>query len=262
MIDIGANLAHDSFDADREQVFHDAWSAGLTGIVLTGSSFESNQKAADIAASAPKNTVWSTAGLHPHHAKEWDEAHDQQVRHLCQARAAIAVGETGLDYFRDFSPRDVQCEVFEAQLKIAVDLQLPLFLHQRDAHEDFFSLLKQYRPKLKEVVVHCFTGTAEELADYISADCHIGITGWICDERRGAHLLDCVGSIPENRLMIETDAPYLMPRTIRPKPKTRRNVPANLGYVAQTIADATGRSLEAIKTTTATNSRRFFRLEE
>src|SRR6185312_13744644 len=123
----------------------------------------------------------------------------------CASRRAV--GQTGLDYNRNYSPRDVQLAVFERQLAIAAELGKPLFLHQRDAHADFVALLRRWRDKVPAAVVHCFTDSREALADYLALDCHVGITGWICDERRGSHLRELVREIPADRLMIETDAP-------------------------------------------------------
>jgi TatD DNase family protein len=168
----------------------------------------------------------------------------------------------GLDFFRDFSPRPVQERVFERQLETAAEAGLPVFLHQRDAHERFLLILKTYRDALPGAVAHCFTAGREELYAYLDLDCHIGITGWICDQRRGRHLLEIVGDIPADRLMLETDAPYLMPRTIRPRPETRRNEPANLPYVLETVAAARGETPEAVAEATTATARAFFGLPE
>jgi TatD DNase family protein len=174
----------------------------------------------------------------------------------------VAVGETGLDFFRDFSPRDVQEQSFVEHIELAVELQMPMFLHMREAHDHFFAILREYRDKLPDVVVHCFTGEENELRDYLDLDCHIGITGWICDERRGHHLRDFVGLIPAGRLMIETDAPYLLPRDIRPKPKTRRNEPLHLPHILRVIAAARGEAPEATAEHTTRAARAFFSLPE
>ncbi|MDH5737872.1 MAG: TatD family hydrolase, partial [Gammaproteobacteria bacterium] len=172
-----------------------------------------------------------------------------------------AIGETGLDFFRDFSPRTVQEKSFESHIEMAMALQMPLFLHERDAWPRFAQILKSYRDQLGNVVVHCFTGAKEALYDYLDMDCHIGITGWLCDERRGAHLIPLMSSIPADRLMIESDAPYLLPRTIRPKPKSRRNEPFYLPFVCEAVAMATGRTTDQIAQETTGNARRFFNLE-
>jgi TatD DNase family protein len=231
VIDIGANLAHDGFDADRDAVLQRAWDAGLEAIVITGSSAESSRRAIEIA-HQHRGRVFATAGLHPHHAAEWDAAHAMLFRELATDPSLVSLGECGLDYFRDLSPRDAQRKAFEAQLVLAAELRKPLFLHQRDAHGDFLAMLREHRDRLGAVCVHCFTDTRAAAEDYLSLDCHIGITGWICDERRGRHLLEIVPLIPRDRLLLETDAPYLLPRTI-PKallpprrPPQRTRVPA------------------------------------
>ncbi len=261
MIDIGANLAHDNFDADRDAVLKRAWDAGIEAIVVTGSNYVSNEKALQLARAHP-GRLYATAGLHPHHAMEWDETHASQVAQLAQEAEVAAVGECGLDYFRDLSPRDAQRRAFIAQLGLAVQSEKPAFLHQRDAHTDFVAILRDYRRALADCVVHCFTDTAAALDDYIALDCYIGITGWICDERRGKHLFDAVKRIPAERLLIETDAPYLLPRTVKPHPSHRRNEPAFLPWVLRSIAAARGDDEKTLATVTTANARRFFRLPQ
>jgi TatD DNase family protein len=259
LIDIGANLAHDSFDNDRDDVVQRAIDAGVTRIVVTGSSDESNVQAAALAESQP-DTLYSTAGVHPHHASDYDEASDALIRDLVEKDVVVAVGECGLDYFRNFSPREAQLDAFRKQLDIAKDCGLPVFLHQRDAHDDFVEVLEAALPDLSRAVAHCFTGEGESLHEYIAMGLYVGVTGWICDERRGQHLQDIVSIIPDNRLLIETDAPYLLPRTIRPRPRTRRNEPAFLPYVLRTVAEARGQSADHVAGITTANAVRFFGL--
>ena len=259
LIDIGANLTHDSFDSDRDAVVQRAVNAGVTRMVLTGSSVTGSQDAIELAHSNPAR-FRATAGMHPHHAAEYSDAAHQSFADMCNDELVVAVGECGLDYFRDFSPRAAQRHAFGCQLELATANQLPVFLHQRDAHEDFMAILE---PKMKHIargVAHCFTGTANELRDYISLGLYVGITGWICDERRGAHLKDIIGLIPPERLLIETDAPYLLPRTLKPRPKTRRNEPAYLVEVLRVVAEALGRDAGAVAAETTANARRFFAL--
>lgn len=260
LIDIGANLAHDSFDEDRDEVLQRAADAGVSKIIITGSSRQSNVAAARLAEADP-GRLYATAGVHPHHAADYDDACDQQIRSLTQQAAVVAVGECGLDYFRNFSPRDAQLDAFRAQLQIAADTGLPVFLHQRDAHDDFVEVLEPALPNLSRAVAHCFTGEGESLREYLAMNLWIGITGWICDERRGAHLKEIVPLIPDDRLLIETDAPYLLPRTISPKPKSRRNEPAFLVEVLRVVAAARGQSEEHVANITAANATRFFALD-
>lgn len=261
MIDIGANLTHDSFNSDREAVLERAWQAGLNAIVITGSSIESAQQALKICAAHPEKSLFTTAGLHPHHADDWSQDCEQAIREIARNPAVVSLGECGLDYFRTLSKPESQRKALRAQLELAASLRKPLFLHQRDAHEDFLGILREFRPHLSQVCIHCFTDTAQAAEDYLALDCHIGITGWICDERRGASLVDIVKQIPEDRLMIETDAPYLLPRNLpkteRPR-NARRNEPAFLPYVAQKIAEARGDTVVRIQSLTETNARRFF----
>lgn len=259
LIDIGANLAHDSFDDDRDDMMQRAHAAGVQTMIVTGSSDASNARAAELARTHP-GVLYSTAGVHPHHASDYTNESDAQIRSLVEDDVVVAVGECGLDYFRNFSPREAQLDAFRRQLDIARDTGLPVFLHQRDAHDDFVEVLEPALPVLSRAVAHCFTGEGESLREYLAMGLYIGITGWICDERRGKHLHDIVHLIPDNRLLIETDAPYLLPRTIKPKPETRRNEPMFLTEVVKVVAEARDQTVEHVARITTANARRFFNL--
>jgi TatD DNase family protein len=259
LIDIGCNLTHDSFDSDRARVLELAHEAGVAQMIVTGASEEGSKAALQLAREHPRQ-LYATAGVHPHRATEFDDDTEALLRQLAAEPEVVAVGETGLDYFRDFSPRDQQRAAFQRQLGIGMDTGLPLFLHMRDAHDDFLAILREVREQLSDVVVHCFTGNREELHDYLDLDCHIGITGWICDERRGTHMLDFLQDIPADRLMIETDAPYLKPRNLRPRVKSHRNEPRWLPWILGTIAEARKEPREMLAQQTTANARRFFRI--
>jgi TatD DNase family protein len=259
LIDIGANLTHESFRDDFDAVLDRARTHGVTRMIVTGASHTGSEHALDLARAHP-GFLYATAGVHPHHAIDYNDATDALLRTLVHAPEVRAVGETGLDYNRNYSPRDVQLQVFERQLQIAVDVGKPLFLHQRDAHHDFIALLKKYRDKVPAAVVHCFTDTREALHDYLALDCHIGITGWICDERRGTHLREFVREIPANRLMIETDAPYLLPRTVRPQPSHRRNEPMFLKHICEEIARDRGEAVDVTAANSTAAANAFFSL--
>ncbi|QDH22159.1 hypothetical protein FFV09_15690 [Saccharibacillus brassicae] len=258
-IDIGVNLMHRSFGSDRERVVEAAVQAGVTPLILTGTSVRSSQAAAEYARAYP-GRLYATAGVHPHDAKSCDAHTLQALRELAAGGEVFAIGECGLDYNRDFSPRDVQREVFAQQIGLAAELALPLFLHERDAHADFARLLREHRPENVPAVVHCFTGSEEELRAYLEMGLHIGITGWICDERRGRQLRELVRLIPPDRLMIETDAPFLTPRDLRPKPKDGRNEPAFLPHIAAAVAECTGRSAESVMDQTTKTAKTFFNI--
>ena len=262
LTDIGANLAHDSFDADRDAVLARAAAAGVGRILVTGSCLDSSYRAAELSGERQGVSLFATAGLHPHHASHWNADMAACMRELSGHPRVVALGECGLDYHRNISPPDLQREAFAAQLDLAVELGRPVFLHQREAHADFLAILRPRLADLPGAVVHCFTGTAEELEDYIALDVYIGITGWICDERRGTHLKDCVHRIPDQRLLIETDAPYLLPRSLSPRPKTRRNEPQWLPEVAATVAAARGSTAAAVGRLTSTNAGRLFGLAD
>ncbi|MGH8031241.1 MAG: TatD family hydrolase [Luteimonas sp.] len=259
LIDIGANLSHDAFDADRDAVLQRAHDAGVTQLVITGASREHSPKALALAKTRP-GVLFATAGVHPHHARDYSDECDAELRALIAHDDVVAVGECGLDYFRDLAPRPAQRRAFERQLQIAVDTQKPLFLHQRDAHDDFVAVMNNFAGRLGNAVVHCFTGTRKELFACLDRDWHIGITGWLCDERRGQHLRELAPHIPANRLMIETDAPYLLPRTVKPPPSHRRNEPMYLAHIAHALAHDRGEDASITAATTAATARAFFGL--
>jgi TatD DNase family protein len=180
------------------------------------------------------------------------------LRGLAGLAEVGAVGECGLDYFRNFSPHADQQRAFRVQLELAAECGKPVFLHQRDAHSAFKEILREFRPRLAGGVAHCFTGDAAELDDYLDLDLHIGITGWISDERRGLHLRELVRRVPADRLLLETDAPYLLPRDLQPKPRSRRNEPRFLPHVLAAVATARGESLAAVANATTRNALQLF----
>ena len=264
LVDIGSNLTHESFAADREAVIERAAAAGVTRQVVTGADLASSRAAAAMAAAAlaaaAPSRLWSTAGVHPHHASGFDSAVRDGLRELLEQPRVVAVGECGLDYFRNFSPPAAQRSAFIAQLEIAADTCKPVFLHQRDSHEDFVAILADFRGRLSGAVAHCFTGDAAQLEDYLGLGLSIGITGWVCDERRGLRLREVVPTIPADRLMIETDAPYLLPRDLRPRPAARRNEPAFLAHIARVVADLRGETVEVLAASTTRTAVEFFGL--
>jgi TatD DNase family protein len=259
LVDIGANLTHDSFNADRDDVINRAFDAGITRMILTGASEQGSIDALALAQSM-RGRMFATAGIHPHHAADYTDEVHELIRSLSGHEEVVAIGECGLDYFRNFSPRDDQRQAFGRQLDIAADTGLPVFLHQRDAHDEFVEILEPRMQHLSRAVAHCFTGGENELREYLDMGLYIGITGWICDERRGAHLNQIVGLIPADRLMLETDAPYLLPRSVQPKPASRRNEPFYLREVLRVVAKARGESEEQVAADTTRTAEQFFSL--
>jgi len=260
LIDIGANLTHAAFREDLAQVLERAVRAGVSTIVVTGTSLAASAQAAQLAEAHP-GLLRATAGVHPHHAGDCDAATIPALRALAAHASVVALGECGLDFNRNYSAHPDQERWFVAQLELACELGKPLFLHSRDAHPRFAELLRGHRDGLPRAVAHCFTGEREELRAYLDLDLYIGITGWICDERRGLHLRELVREIPGDRLLLETDAPYLTPRDLRPQPKARRNEPAFLAHILRAVALARGEAPETLGAATARNARRFFNLE-
>jgi len=234
-IDIGANLTNKSLMHDLDAVIERAVNAGVKHIIVTGTSIEDSSQAIRLCRQYPDQLL-CTVGVHPHHASDWALESAENLRDLAHSDCVRAVGETGLDFNRNFSPQDTQIEAFRRQLELAITLNKPVFSHQRDAHPVFIDILREYRDKLVNIVVHCFTDNRAALSDYLDLDCHIGITGWICDERRGTELAQLVKYIPDNRLMAETDLPYLLPRNLQQKPANRINEPAYLPHIIQPIA--------------------------
>ena len=258
LIDIGANLTHPAFHGDLPGVLERAAAAGVAAIVVTGTSVPESTAALRLAKDHP-GRLFATAGVHPHHARECDATTIPALRVLASQKEVVAIGECGLDFNRNYSPHPDQEQWFEAQVDLAIELKKPLFLHSRDAHPAFRDLLKR-KTGLPPAVAHCFTGDREELRAYLDLGLYVGITGWICDERRGAHLLELVREVPADRLMVETDAPYLTPRTLRPQPKARRNEPAFLPHVLATVARALGKPPAQVAEETTRNARTFFGL--
>jgi TatD DNase family protein len=260
IIDIGINLTHASFREDRDAVVARARAAGVTQMILTGTSLPGSRRALEL---ARQYGLYATCGVHPHDAKNAADVSSPRglasLRELAADPRCVAVGECGLDFDRDFSPRPIQESVFESQLALAAENRKPVFLHERAAHDRFTAILSAHRPQLSNAVVHCFTGSERELDAYLALDCHIGITGWICDERRGKHLYSLLPRIPLERLMIETDAPFLIPRNLKPRPN--RNEPALLIHVLSAVAAARKLPVEEVAAATTRNARRFFALE-
>jgi TatD DNase family protein len=250
LLDIGANLTHASFRDDLPQVLERARAAGVA-VLVTGTTAEETRKALAL-------DFHTTAGVHPHHARDCGPQTIPELRELAKDPRVVAIGECGLDFNRNYSPHPDQEKWFVAQIELALSLSKPLFLHSRDAHPRFCQIISYYKPE--KAVAHCFTGEREELRAYLDLGLYIGITGWICDERRGRHLIELVREIPRDRLLLETDAPYLTPRDLHPQPKARRNEPSFLPHIARAVARALGRPVEEVAAETTRNARALFGL--
>ncbi len=298
LVDIGANLIGDWHFPDFSTVIDEAARCGVGGIIITGTSVKASVQIADkmreisrpqvstglsgVRGRSAPCALYYTAGCHPHAARFYeDEGGIRVLRNLLlrdDSGCCVAIGECGLDYhYKHAASREVQRTVFRDQLGLAVELGKPVFLHERDAHDDFVAILRRFITKLpvpEMACVHCFSGNRTQLQDYLDLGCSIGITGWIADKRNG-DLLDALRSVGwealRERLMIETDAPYLRPYLVMPaeqQPKTasrsgkKPNVPANLPYVCHAVGIALGVCGEEVAATTTANAKRIFALDE
>jgi len=259
LIDIGVNLTHPSLSNQLDDITLNAKNAGVIHQIITGTCLDTSQRAFEITQSNP-SYFSSTAGCHPHDAKDFTEADAIILKDLSNNPSVVAIGECGLDFNRNYSPQDIQKIVFEQQIQIACSTKLPLFMHQRDAHQTFVDILSQYSGQYTNGVIHCFTGNRQQMKQCLDIGLYIGITGWLCDERRGAELQEALKYLPLDRLMIETDAPFLLPRNIRPKPKGRTNTPDNLIWVVKQIASLLDMKEELVATKATRNTKEFFAL--
>jgi TatD DNase family protein len=263
LVDIGANLTHASFTGDFDAVLARAKAANVTTLILTGTDRRHAEQAVALARrhSGHSFRLYATAGVHPHDASQWDESVEQAMRDLHRQPEVVAVGECGLDFNRNFSTPAYQERAFEAQLALAAQSDKPLFLHERDAGRRMREMLHAWRDDIGNAVVHCFTADRDTLFGYLDLDLHIGLTGWLCDDRRGHHLRDLVKEIPLSRLMVETDCPYLLPRNLPAKLKGRRHEPALLPWIVKEIAHWRGIAEVELAQATTDTARRFFHLE-
>lgn len=262
LIDIAVNLTHPSLAAQAEALLERAYAAGVCQMLLTGTSLAESEASLALCRrlDGSGERLFSTAGVHPHDASSWNGASADRLKALLGEAEVRAVGECGLDFDRDFSPRPLQEKALEQQLALAAELNMPVFLHEREASQRLLEILRDFRDRLPAAVVHCFTGERQALYAYLDLDLHIGITGWVCDERRGTHLHPLLKDIPSGRLMLETDAPFLLPRSLRPKPKNGRNEPAFLGEVLREVALHRGQSQAQLAAETTACARAFFAL--
>ncbi len=259
LVDIGANLTNSKMLTDIDNILNQSLKANIKHIVVTCTSIEESKTALKLAQQYP-HQLSATSGIHPHDAKEWNSETYDILSKLIAHKEIKAVGETGLDFNRNYSPKNEQIKAFENQIDLAIQFKKPLFLHQRDAHDALFSILKNDRDHLPKVVIHCFTDNKKALFDYLDEDFHIGITGWVCDPKRGKELQTLVPNIPLHRLMIETDSPYLLPKDISIKPKPKCNQPYFLPHIAKSIATLYNLTFEEIAQATYQNSVDFFDL--
>ncbi|GEA07179.1 3'-5' ssDNA/RNA exonuclease TatD [Alteromonas sp. KUL42] len=254
--DAGVNLLDSRFEID--EVVARATDAGVSKLCVITTHPSEWDAAIALYNKYPSQCCY-TIGVHPHNAKDVTLDHYETIRQLARQPGCVAIGECGLDFNRNFSPQDVQLRVFEEQLKLAADLQLPVYLHERDAFEQQIALLGRYMPSLKGGIAHCFTGDSTQVKQYLSLGLYIGITGWVCDEKRGEALRDAVKQVPLDKIILETDAPYLFPKTLRPR--KRNNEPAFLPHIANQLGEYLHVETDKLRNYSYANTCRLFSLE-
>ena len=255
--DIACNFTSERFNKDLDEVISRAMTNKITKFGLICSQLDDVEKLLNIY-SQYSNDIFFTIGVHPHHAKEINDEYLKKLKEVVNNNNPHAIGETGLDFFRNLSTYEEQIYAFEEQIKIAIDNNKPLFLHQRDSHDDFIKILRKYSSDISKAVVHCFTGTQEQLDDYLDLDCYIGVTGWICDEKRNIELRKTIKNIPLSKIMVETDCPYLIPKNLPHKPKNNRNEPSNLNHIISEVATLMEIDEENLRKQTFENTINFF----
>ena len=256
--DIACNFTSERFNKDLDDVIKRAIANKITKFGLICSRMSDLNKLLKIYKQYSKSMFY-TIGVHPHHANEINDGYLKKLKNVITTNNPHAIGETGLDFFRNLSTYEQQIYVFEEQIKIAIDTNKPLFLHQRDSHDDFIKILRKYSSDISKAVVHCFTGTQGQLDDYLELDCYIGITGWICDEKRNVELRKAIKKIPLEKLMIETDCPYLIPKNLVEKPKNNRNEPTNLNHIINEIAVLMEIDIDILRKQTFENTKNYFK---
>lgn len=257
--DIGVNLGNERFDVDA--VLTRATDAGVSGMLVTGTSVAESQRALALCQRYPQQ-LYCTAGIHPHYAVDAGQDYLSQLRELASQPEVRAIGECGLDFNRNFSPKAQQLAVFEQQLQLAVETAKPVFLHEREAFDEQIRLLKRYRPQLVGGVAHCFTGNTQQMLAYLELDLYVGITGWVCDTSRGEDLRAAIKHLPLARLLLETDAPYLRPKGLANNRKVDKgqNEPAYLPYIATQVAMLLDVDITEVQQHSLANSQQLFAL--
>ena len=255
LFDSHAHVDGPEFDADRDAVLARARAAGVKRMVVIGAvgDFHSAERAVAFAERDPD--VWATVATHPHDVAqmtpEWWATHERLARHP----RVVAIGETGLDYYYDHSPREAQRDAFAKFVELARSVGKPVVCHIRDAHDDARAILRDTRAAELGCIIHCFTGTPDDARAYAEMDCYVSFSG-IVTYKTAQALRDSVPLVPRERLLIETDCPYLAPVPVRGK----RNEPGNLVHTAEVVARCSGTSFEDLARITTENACRIYRL--
>ncbi|XP_046740812.1 3'-5' ssDNA/RNA exonuclease TatD [Diprion similis] len=284
LVDVGANLTNKKYSRDLDSVIQRAKDAGVKKIMVTGASIRSSKEALRLTRIYP-GTLYSTAGVHPHDAKSWEDDETlQELESIASNPECVAIGECGLDYNRDFSDPETQRNVFHKQIELACQLNKPLIIHERSAQSDVLEVLSHYLNRLPPVLVHCFTGTAEEAQLYLDQGFYLGITGYLCKDKSDSGVRQLLegGQAPLDRILVETDAPFMYPNTRASKLPShvkdaltersmtflhryctfQRNEPCALPAIVEMVAAFMRKSPEEVALATAFNGLKLFGLNQ
>ena len=254
LFDSHCHLDDTSYDPDRREVLERARAADVAAMMVVGIDIPRSRRA--LALAETHAGVFASVGVHPHDAEGCSEAVLTELQRMAAHPRVRAWGETGLDFNRLYSPRDVQELWFRRQIEIALDRELPLIFHERDSGGRFLEILREYAPAGLQGVVHCFSGRRDELEAYLDLGLHIGITGIVTMKVRGTELRGMIARIPENRLLVETDAPYLTPAPERNR--HRRNEPAFVRTTLLKVAEVRGTPPDALAAAVWANTCRLY----
>lgn len=248
IFDTHAHYDDESFDGDRDILLPKLKSRGVSLVINCGCDLKSDKSTIELC--KKYDFIYAAVGIHPHEAEAAGEHDLDEVRELLKYEKAVAIGEIGLDYHYDFSPRELQKEYFEKQIILSKELDIPIIVHDREAHEDTMELLRKYRPK---GVLHCFSGSVETAKEIISLGMYIGLGGAVTF-KNARKPLEVAGYVPIDRLLLETDAPYMTPVPFRGK----RNDSAMISYSAIKIAEVRGTDAQTVINAANENGKRLF----
>jgi len=255
LFDSHCHLENGRFEEDLPEVMARMKDAGVNRCILAGSDMETSEQI--VALTKEHAHVYGVVGIHPHDAKTWTDDCAERLAQWVKEERIVGIGEIGLDYYYDHSPRDVQKEVFVKQLLLARELEMPAVFHVRDAHGDVLDLLRANRSQLPAGVVHCYSGSVESAREYLDMGFYISFAGPITFKNANK-LLDVAKYVPQDRILVESDSPYLAPVPMR----GRRNEPTFVQYVAQTVAELRGISAEEMAQAAFENTCRLFGIPE
>lgn len=254
LFDSHCHVDEDKFDSDRDAMHERMREAGVMSYAVIGSDLPSSRHAADYA--AVHDGCFAAVGIHPHEASGYREGDLETLAAWTKEEKVVAIGEIGLDFYYDHSPRDVQKRVCQLQMELAYRLDVPVVYHVRDAHQDMLDLMKAQKGRLSGGIIHCFSGSWEIAREYLKMGYFISFAGPVTF-KKAPKLQEAAVNVPLDRLLIETDSPYLAPEPVR----GRRNEPANVRYVAEKIAALRGVPLEELAAATVENAKRAYRIQ-